>query len=145
MKPKIPYQPDTGQCYERLSQSNEKFRNGFESLKTVAESSEPFSDRLEKILKSHEEITRKGKALPPLHPWREENAYVCCVYDLLESVFAAEQESIMKDSGESNEKQNKFKGLLKDLKKVEFGSPQWNGRIKPRIEGEIKESLAKVR
>jgi hypothetical protein len=35
--------------------------------------------------------------------------------------------------------------LLKALKKVDFGSPQWNGRIKPRIEEELKQNLAKVR
>ncbi len=145
MKLKIPYQPDTGQCYERLSQSNQEFRNGFESLKTIATSSDAFADRLDKILKSNEEISRKGKALPPQQPWREENAYVCCVYDLLESLFAAEEESIVNSSAENKEKGNKLNQLLKNLNKVDFGSPQWNGRIKPRIEEELKQNLAKVR
>jgi hypothetical protein len=145
MKLKIPYQPDTGQCYERLAQSNQEFKNGFESLKTIAASSDAFADRLDKILKSNEEISRKGKALSPQQPWREENAYVCCVYDLLESVFAAEEESILNNPAENKEKQNKLNQLLKALKKVDFGSPQWNGRIKPRIEEELKQNLAKVR
>jgi hypothetical protein len=145
MKLKIPYQPDTGQCYERLAQSNQEFKNGFESLKTIAATSDPFADRLDKILKTSEEISKKGKALPPQQPWREENAYVCCVYDLLESVFAAEEESILNSSAEKKEKQNKLNQLLKALNKVDFGSPQWNGRIKPRIEEELKQNLAKVR
>lgn len=145
MKLKIPYQPDTGQCYERLGQSNKEFRDGFESLKTIAASSDAFADRLDKILKSHEEISRKGKALPPLQPWREENAYVCCVYDLLESVFAAEEENILISSAESKDKRNKLNQMFKTLNKVDFGNPQWNGRIKPRIEEELKQNLAKVR
>lgn len=145
MKLKIPYQPDTGQCYERLGQSNQEFRNGFESLRTIATSSDAFADRLDKILKSNEEISRKGKALPPQQPWREENAFVCCVYDLLESVFAAEEENILNSSVDTKEKRNKLNQLLKALNKVDFGSPQWNGRIKPRIEEELKENLAKVR
>jgi hypothetical protein len=145
MKLKIPYQTDTGQCYERLAQSNQEFKNGFESLKSIAAGSDDFTVRLDKILKSNEEITTKGKTLPPQQPWREENAYVCCVYDLLESLFAAEQESILASSAESKEKENKLRELLKSLNKVDFGSPQWNGRIKPRIEEELKQNLKKVR
>lgn len=138
----LPYNKEMTHCYEHLSKTNEEYRDAFAELRKIASQSLSFEERLRKISERHEAALRKGKAVAQQQPWREEDAYVCCVYDLHEAVFAKEVERILTSSGETEAKSTLLRNMMKSLEGVPFGSPQWNTRIKLRIQKNIKEGLS---
>jgi hypothetical protein len=137
---KLPFQEECLHCYDKLKESNEVYRAGFQSLVQLArDQAAPIGERAERIWNSHEEILRKGKSIPPRQGWREEDAYVCCVMDLYEAMFSHEAERIIARNNAQD-----LKALRKKLEEVPFGNPHWNTRIKPRIRKELKAALDRL-
>ena len=86
-KLKIPYSPDeVGECYRRLGQLLPVYQKGISDIRAKMESNQPFDQRLKAGLKIHARVLRESAKQETQHSWNEEDVYLCCLYDMLESM-----------------------------------------------------------
>jgi hypothetical protein len=146
MKLKIPYSPsEVGECYRRLDQTLPVFQKGISDIRDAMESTEPFDRRLRKVLKLHERVLRESAKQETQHSWNEEDVYLCCLYDMLESAYAGEADRIAKGTGDPAEKRKSLSQISATIPKLPFGSPQYREGIRPRLERAVSDHLALIR
>lgn len=138
----IPYnEKDVGHCYERLKQTLPVYQEGISGIRLVMESNRPFAARLQKVLKAHEAVLKSAQTQLSPHSWNEDDFYLCCLYDMLEAMYAAEAARIAAGSGSDEEKRKELAALASSIDKLPFGSPQFREGIRPRLEKAVTNQL----
>lgn len=137
---KTPYRPESTMCFQRLKDIDEKYRNTIDKILTTAKAEVPFWQRLEAMVNTHIdeiEVTADLKAQKTSR--KEEEIYLCCFFDIIEALFADECESIRGSSFGAEQKRHAMDRLLRNLKDVALGGPQWNHQTTPRIQKRIED------
>ncbi|MEW6364888.1 MAG: hypothetical protein AB1714_09640 [Acidobacteriota bacterium] len=137
---KLPFEPDAKRCHEDLKQTNAAYQQGFAALRALADSDSPFDERLHRFMKSHEATLAAAQTQPQRQTWVEEDVYLCCVWDLLQSMFAAEAQSIAGSSRTVAEKRGALDELSKRVDKLPFGSPLWRDGPRARIQKRLADA-----
>lgn len=142
---KIPYRPETRRCYEGLRRMNVLFQKGFEAMLSVAQTPLPFPTRLRNVMTLHEDILKRAEEqrLPDLEV-EGGTFYDCCLFDLLEAMFASEAEAILHGQAEAEEKRRALQALSDLLQGLPFGGPTWREVIKPGIQRTLNEALSQI-
>jgi hypothetical protein len=145
-KLKIPYSPsEVGECYRRLEQTLPVFQKGISDIRTRMESNQIFDERLRAVLKIHARVLRESTNQESQHSWNEEDIYLCCLYDMLESMYAAEANRIASGTGAAEERRKSLRQLSSTIPKLPFGSPQYSEGIRPRFERAVSNNLALIK
>ena len=79
-------------------------------------------------------VLRESAKQETQHSWNEEDVYLCCLYDMLESMYAAEATRIATGTDDAKEKRKNLAQLSATIPKLPFGSPQYQEGIRPRLE-----------
>lgn len=138
----IPYnQKDVGHCYERLKQTLPVYQEGISAIRLVMESNKPFSARLQKVVKANAAVLKSAQTQASPHSWNEDDIYLCCLYDMLEAMYAAESARIATGPGSADEKRKQLAALASSIDKLPFGSPQFREGIRPRLEKAVSNHL----
>lgn len=142
----IPYNPkDTGHCYERLSQTQSVYQDAVRKIREALESDRDFSARMKSAMALNKKTIEQSQTLPHLQPWIEEDVYLCCLYDMLESVVSAETTEIVSGKDNPKQKEARLKAVLDDIASLPFGSPQYRTGIRPRLEKPVKNAMKKLK
>jgi hypothetical protein len=141
-KLKIPYSPDeVGECYRRLDQMLPVYQKGISDIRAKMESNQLFDQRLRTVLKIHARVLHESANQETQHSWNEEDVYLCCLYDMLESMYAAEAARIATGTDDAKEKRKNLVQLSATIPKLPFGSPQYQEGIRPRLERAVSNKL----
>lgn len=131
----IPYnQKDVGHCYERLKQTLPVYQEGISGIRRVMESNQSFAARLQKVVKANAAVVKSARTQASPHSWNEDDIYLCCLYDMLEAMYAAESARIATGPGSAVEKRKQLAALASSIDRLPFGSPQFREGIRPRLE-----------
>lgn len=135
----IPFSPkEVGHCYERLQKADEVYRETIEEIRQVMVSTAPFEERLSECLRSHNEMLEEThQNLDSEFP--EEDIYLCCLYDMLEAMYAAEAKSIAGSELEKQARLDQLDALQQSIRQLPFGSPQFREGIRPRLERQVRQ------
>ena len=145
-KLKIPYSPsEVGECYTRLEQTLPVFQKGLYDIRARMESNQIFEERLRAVLKIHARVLRESANQESQQSWNEEDIYLCCLYDMLESMYAAEANRIASGTGAAEERKKSLTQLSSTIPKLPFGSPQYREGIRPRFERAISNNLELIK
>jgi hypothetical protein len=144
-KLKIPYDPQqVGHCYERLKEMLPVYQKGISRIRAEMESGRPFHQRLDKLLSLHDSILETGQGQKTSHSWIEEDVYLCCLYDMLEAMYAMEAEKILRSDGLTAQKKKNLEELSRSIEDLPFGSPQYRTGIRPRLESVISSCVKQL-
>jgi hypothetical protein len=145
-KLKIPYNPSqVGECYRRLEQTLPVFQKGISGIRAAMESNQKFDARLRKALQLHARVLRESADQETPHSWNEEDVYLCCLYDMLESMYAAEANRIASGNDPAEERKKGLAQLSETISKLPFGSPQYQEGIRPRLERAVSNALELIK
>jgi hypothetical protein len=137
-KLKIPFKAkEVGHCYDRLKQTLPVYQDGIAEIRNEMESNHPFEQRLQNVLTLHASNLQAAQTRESAHTWNEEDIYLCCLYDMLEAMYANEAEQIAGGSGTLDEKRKNLSHLAESITRLPFGSPQYRTAIRPRLENAI--------
>lgn len=93
----------------------------------------------------HEDILKRAEEqrLPDL--WvAGDTAYQCCLWDLLEAMFASEAEAIWHGPATTEEKRRALQALSDLLQGLPFSGPTWNEGVRPRIQQTLNEAFHQI-
>ncbi len=139
-KLKIPYsERETGYCYDRLGQTLNVYQKGIADIRLAMESNNSFEQRLRKVLRLHAMSLQAVEPEETSDSWNEEDVYLCCLYDMLESMYNAEAERIASGAVSYEEKRKNLDDLKISIARLPFGSSQYRNNIRPRLERAVLE------
>ena len=140
-KLKIPYGQEAGHCYERLAQTLPLCQKGIADIRLAMESNNTFEERLRKVLRLHAMNLQAAETEESTDSWNEEDVYLCCLYDMLESMYNAEAERIAAGAGAYQEKRKNLEDLRSSIARLPFGSSEYRNRVRPRLERVVWERI----
>jgi hypothetical protein len=121
-------------CFQKLKDIDATFRNAIDSILKIAKEESPFWQRLEAMINVHiDEVEQPDNLKAQKKPRKEEDIYQCCLFDIVEALFAQESETIHSSSFGSQQKKHALDRLMRNLKDIALGGPQWNHATVPRI------------
>jgi hypothetical protein len=133
-------------CFQRLKDIDETFRNAIDSILKIAKTDGPFWQRLESIVNVHiDEVEQPDNLKAQKKSRKEEDIYLCCLFDIVDALFAQESETILDSSFGAEQKHHAIDRLLRNLKDVAFGGPQWNHGTMPRISKRLQDIKRQIR
>jgi hypothetical protein len=141
---KVPYQQSAASCYERLKETDSLYQKGVDQVLTVARSDDAFSKKLDTVLSFNESVIEKSRTVRSSKPWREEDVYLCCFFDLLEAMFASESETILKGSTSATEKRKGIEQLEDAVSRIQLSGPKWNQGAQVTIRKNLEEAKKNV-
>jgi hypothetical protein len=133
-KLKIPYGQNAGDCYDRLAQTLPLYQKGITDIRLAMESNNSFEQRLRKVLRLHAMILQAAETDETSDSPNEEDVYLCCLYDMLESMYNAEAERIAVGAGAYQEKRKNLDDLRASIARLPFGSPEYRNSTRPSLE-----------
>jgi hypothetical protein len=135
---KTPYRPEATMCFQRLKDIDATYKNAIEAILKIAKEEDPFWQRLEAMVNIHiDEVEGDLRSLKKSR--KEEDIYLCCLFDIVDAVFAQESEMILDSSFGAEQKRHAMDRLLRNLKDVALGGPQWNHVTVPRIQKRLED------
>ena len=138
---KVPYEPAAKDCFARLKKCNKVYRDGFDGMLSAANSSGTFRERLDRIFKIYGPTMTRGTEQPSTYTWSEEDAFLCCTFDLMKAMFNAEMSGILSEkSSGAKSKQEKLNDLVNTLEVVPLAGPKWNQIVMPAIKAKLQEA-----
>ena len=138
-KLKIPYSELTGYCYDRLAQTQSVYQKGIADIRLAMESNNSFEERLRKVLRLHAMSLQAVEPEETPESLNEEEVYLCCLYDMLESMYNAEAERIAGGAVSYEVKKKNLDDLKVSIARLPFGNPQYRNNIRPRLERAVSE------
>ena len=137
---KTPYRPESTMCFQRLKDIDETYRKAIESILKIAKTEGPFWQRLETMVNIHiDEVEQPDNLKAQKKSRKEEDIYQCCLFDIVEAFFGHECELILDSSFGAEQKRHAMDRLLRSLKDVPLGGPQWNHGTMPRINKRLED------
>jgi hypothetical protein len=133
-KLKLPYGQDAGHCYDRLAQGQPLYQKGIADIRLAMESNNSFEQRLRKVLRLHAMNLQAAESQEASDSWNEEDVYLCCLYDMLESMYNAEAERIAVSAGVYMEKRKNLDDVRASIARLPFGSVEYRNSTRPRLE-----------
>jgi hypothetical protein len=141
----IPYSPkEVGHCYERLHRALPAYREARAGIEAVIRSGAGYSERLQKVLALHAEVLERVRADGSDPEGVDEGIYLCCLYDMLEAMVAAEAESVSAGPLPASGKRAQLESIGESIRNLPFGSPQFKTGIRRRLEGHVSGALKKL-
>jgi hypothetical protein len=139
---KIPYHPKaTSHCYERIKTTRPHYRDAVAQMRSVIESQAQFQDKLNKVLALHQQVL-KAKSDSEAE-FQEMDVFLCCLYDMLQALYADECEKIL--ASNADDKKQQLDAVAKSLDELPFGSPQYRTGIRPKLVGIVTSAQKKVK
>jgi hypothetical protein len=121
-------------CFQRLKDIDAMFRDAIDSILKIAKEEGPFWQRLEAMVNVHiDQVEQPDNLRAPKKSRKEEDIYLCCLFDIVDALFAEESEAILDSSFGAQQKKHALDRLMRNLKDVALGGPQWNHVTVPRI------------
>jgi hypothetical protein len=133
-KLKLPYGQDASHCYDRLAQGLPHYQKGIADIRFAMESNNSFEQRLRKVLRLHAMNLQAAEIEESSDSWSEEDVYLCCLYDMLESMYNVEAERIAAAAGGYQEKRKNLNDLRATIARLPFGSIEYRNNTRPRLE-----------
>jgi hypothetical protein len=132
---KTPYRSEAALCFQQLKGINEVYKITIDQILTAVNSEVPFREKLEQVVNIHIDNIEdpSDMNLKKKKSAKEEDTYLCCFFDIIEGLFAAESESIVNSSFGGEQKKHAMDRMIRNLNDVPLGGPRWNHNTQPRI------------
>jgi hypothetical protein len=141
---KIPYQSKaTTHCYESIKTARAPYRDGVAQIRSVIESQAQFQEKLNKVLELHQQVL-KSKSDDEAE-FQDMDVFLCCLYDMLQALYADESEKILASNGDANHKKEQLAVLSKSIETLPFGSITYRTAIRPKLEGIVTSAQKKLK
>ena len=142
-KLKLPYTQDAGYCYDRLALGLPLYQKGVADIRFAMESNNSFEQRMRKVLRLHAMNLQAAETEESSDSWNED-VYLCCLYDMLDSMYNAEAERIAVAAGGHGEKLRNLEELKASIARLPFGSPEYRNNIRPRLERAVFKRIQSI-
>jgi hypothetical protein len=143
-KLKLPYEQDAGHCYDHLAQGVPLYQKGIADIRLAMESNNSFEQRLRKVLRLHAMNLQAVETEESSDSSNEEDVYLCCLYDMLESMYNAEAERITVGAGAYQEKRKNLDDLRASIARLPFGNREYRNHTRPRLEKAVLQRIKKL-
>jgi hypothetical protein len=141
---KIPYHPKaTSHCYESIKTARVPYRDAVAQMRSVIESQAQFEQKLNKVLELHQQVL-KSKSDSEAE-FQDMDVFLCCMYDMLQALYADESEKILASNGDQNQKKEQLAVLSKSIEALPFGSITYRNAIRPKLEGIVTSAQKKLK
>lgn len=140
---KIPYNAKaTAHCYDKIQSTRAPYREAVAQMKSTIESQSSFQEKFDRVLALHQQaLQSKGDSEAE---FQQIDVFLCCIYDMLQALYADESEKIVASSNAADQKKTEINELMKSIGQLPFGGPQYRTGIKPRLERIVKNAQKKL-
>lgn len=141
---KIPYQSKaTSHCYESIKTARALYRDAVAQMRSVIESQAQFQEKLNRVLELHQQVL-KSKSDSEAE-FQDMDVFLCCMYDMLQALYADESEKILASKADSNQKKEQLDAVVKSIDGLSFNSPLYRNAIRPKLEGIVTSAKKKLK
>jgi len=141
---KIPYHPKaTSHCYESIKTTRAPYRDAVAQMRSVIESQAQFQEKLNKVLVLHQQVL-KAKSDSEAE-FQDMDVFLCCMYDMLQALYADESEKILASNADSNQRKEQLDTVAKSIDGLQFESPQYRNVIRPKLVGIVTSAQKKLK
>lgn len=144
---KTPYRAEAALCFQQLKGVNDVYKITIDQILALVNSELPFRERLDQVVNVHIDNIEdpSDMNLQKKKSAKEEDTYLCCFFDIIEGLFAAESESIVNSSFGGEQKKHAMDRMIRILDEVPLGGPRWNHNTQPRILRRLMDMKRQVR
>lgn len=141
---KIPYHPKaTSHCYESIKTARAHYRDAVAQMRSVIESQAQFQEKLNKMLELHQQVLKSKSDSES--EFQDMDVFLCCMYDMLQALYADESKNILASNADNNEKKEQLAALSKSIETLPFGSITYRTAIRPKLEGIVTSAQKKLK
>jgi hypothetical protein len=141
---KIPYHPKaTSHCYESIKTARPPYRDAVAQMRSAIESQAPFQEKLNKVLALHQQALKSQTDSEA--EFQQIDVFLCCLYDMLQALYADEAEKILASNADKNQKKTELDALAKSIDGLSFDSPQYRNVIRPNLVGIVTSAQKKLK
>jgi hypothetical protein len=141
---KIPYHPKaTSHCYESIKTARAHYRDAVAQMRSVIESQAQFQEKLNKMLELHQQVLKSKSDSES--EFQDMDVFLCCMYDMLQALYADESKKILASNADNNEKKEQLAVLSKSIATLPFESITYRTAIRPKLEGILTSAQKKLK